>query len=227
MIRQELDRQGATAQLPIEIQHASGADAVEDVRRLWQAGDRDAAGERVPIEIGLHTDNWRTLSGSFEMAAEAAVRHGIEHIEFAVIHGQNFLQAMGYDPETAKPLPETLDMIRAGDHKKGDVLGIARVAGIMAAKKTADLVPLCHPLALTHAAVDFELQPERHAVEITATVRLTGKTGVEMEALTGASVAALTIYDMCKSADKTMVIGDITLWEKTGGRSGTYRRLEE
>ena len=119
---------------------------------------------------------------------------------------------------------ETLQLIRAGALKKGDVLTVARIAGIMAAKRTAELIPLCHPLALTSIAVELACAPERSAVEITATCRLRGRTGVEMEALTAASVAALTIYDMCKAGDRGMVIGDIRLMEKRGGRSGEYRR---
>ena len=116
--------------------------------------------------------------------------------------------------------PETLAMIRDGAAKKGDVLGVARLAGIMAAKRTAELIPLCHPLALTHVDVTCALRDEPPAVVITATVRTAGKTGVEMEALTAVSVAALTIYDMAKAAEKTMEITGIRLLEKRGGRSG-------
>ncbi len=123
--------------------------------------------------------------------------------------------------------PRIFDQIQSGSIKKGNVLETARIAGIMAAKKTADLIPMCHPLAITHAVVDFMLQPEESAVEITATVRLTGKTGVEMEALTAVSVAALTLYDMCKALDKGMRISDIYLLEKSGGKSGTYKHGEQ
>ena len=115
-------------------------------------------------------------------------------------------------------------LIAAGDMKKGDVLGVARLAGIMATKRTPDLVPLCHPLALTSVAVDLECNTETGTVEITATCKLKGRTGVEMEALTAVSVAALTVYDMCKAVDKDMTIGDIRLQHKAGGRSGTYTR---
>ena len=121
-------------------------------------------------------------------------------------------------------LPETLDLIRKGDAKKGDVIGTARLAGIMAAKKTSDLIPLCHPLMLTKVAVDIEEDGSLPGLRVTATARLTGKTGVEMEALTAVSVACLTIYDMAKAADKGMEIGGIRLLEKTGGKSGIYRR---
>jgi cyclic pyranopterin phosphate synthase len=112
--------------------------------------------------------------------------------------------------------------VKAGTAKKGDVLGAARLAGIMAAKKTSDLIPLCHPLSLSKVEIDFDLDAGASAVEILATVKVTGKTGVEMEALTAASVAALTIYDMLKAVDKGMVIGDIRLLKKSGGRSGLY-----
>ena len=119
---------------------------------------------------------------------------------------------------------ETLRLLRAGDLPKGDVLGTARVAGIMAAKRTAELIPLCHPLLLTKVAVEFTFDEAASAVEITATVRCRGQTGVEMEALTAASVAALTIYDMAKAVERGMVISDIRLLEKRGGKSGEWRR---
>ena len=118
--------------------------------------------------------------------------------------------------------PETLERIRSGDVAKGDVLAVARLAGIMAAKRTADLIPLCHPLALSSVAVDLICVPQVSAVEITATCRLKGPTGVEMEALTAASVAALTIYDMCKSIDRGMTVTDVRLLRKSGGKSGDY-----
>lgn len=116
----------------------------------------------------------------------------------------------------------TLDLILAAEVKKGDVLGVARVAGIMAAKKTAELIPLCHPLNVTSVEVDFETSTQPPSVEITATAKVTSGTGVEMEALTAASVAALTVYDMCKAADKGMRITDVRLVKKTGGKSGTF-----
>jgi cyclic pyranopterin monophosphate synthase len=117
-------------------------------------------------------------------------------------------------------LPETLALIQAGAIKKGDVLTVARLAGIMAAKRTSDLIPLCHPLPLNHISVDLELDEKLPGVRISATVRCVGKTGVEMEALTAVSVAALTVYDMAKAAEKTMRIQNIRLTEKHGGRSG-------
>ena len=117
---------------------------------------------------------------------------------------------------------ETLSMIVEGRHHKGDVFATARIAGIMAAKKTSELIPLCHPLMLTKIEVDIVAQPEHSRVEISALCKLSGKTGVEMEALTAASTAALTIYDMCKAVQKNMTITNIHLCEKHGGKSGSY-----
>lgn len=122
--------------------------------------------------------------------------------------------------------PATLAAIRDGDVPKGDVLAAARIAGIMAAKRTSDLIPLCHTLLLTKVAVDFEIDEAAARVVITATVRCKGQTGVEMEALTAVSVAALTIYDMAKALDKQMVIGNVRLLEKQGGKSGDWKRDE-
>ena len=119
-------------------------------------------------------------------------------------------------------LPATLALIQSGTAKKGDVLGIARLAGIMGAKRTADLIPLCHPIALTRVAVEFEVLPDSHSVRCTATAETTGPTGVEMEALTAVQVALLTIYDMCKAADKGMEMTGVRLLEKRGGKSGHF-----
>jgi cyclic pyranopterin phosphate synthase len=121
---------------------------------------------------------------------------------------------------------ETFQRIVDRSLEKGDVLQVARLAGIMAAKRTPDLIPLCHPLSITSVGVDFSLVPSDHRVDIQAEVRVSGKTGVEMEALTAVSVAALTIYDMCKAVDKGMVIGQVRLLRKEGGKSGTYEREE-
>ncbi len=118
--------------------------------------------------------------------------------------------------------PDTMKLITEGGVKKGDVLSVARLAGIMGAKKTPDLIPLCHPLALNSVEVDLVCDPGRNAVDITATCKVTGRTGVEMEALTAAAVAALTVYDMCKAVDRGMRITEIRLVHKSGGRSGTY-----
>lgn len=120
-------------------------------------------------------------------------------------------------------LPATLQLIIEGGHAKGDVFATARIAGIQAAKKCADLIPLCHPLALTKITVDLIPQPEQNRVGIRALCKLAGKTGVEMEALTAASIAALTIYDMCKAVDKTMSIHGIRVLEKHGGKSGDWQ----
>lgn len=122
--------------------------------------------------------------------------------------------------------PETLETILAGDAKKGDVLGAARIAGIMAAKRTHELIPLCHPLLLTRVSVEIEPDPALPGLRVTALARVTGKTGVEMEALTAVSVACLTIYDMAKAVDRGMAIGGVRLVEKTGGKSGDYRAGE-
>jgi cyclic pyranopterin monophosphate synthase len=120
-------------------------------------------------------------------------------------------------------LPETLALIESGDAQKGDVLATARIAGIMAAKKTHELIPLCHPLAITKATVEFIASPSPAGILVAAEVKVSGQTGVEMEALTAVSVACLTIYDMLKAADKGMIISAIRLVEKTGGRSGSFK----
>ena len=119
-------------------------------------------------------------------------------------------------------LPETFKMVEAGTHKKGDVLGIARIAGIQASKKTADLIPLCHPLALTYVSLEFEKNAKDNSITCQVKAETTGPTGVEMEALTAVQVALLTIYDMCKAVDRGMVMGDIKLLQKGGGKSGSW-----
>ena len=119
-------------------------------------------------------------------------------------------------------LASTLQLIMKGDAKKGDVLGIARIAAIQASKRTSDLIPLCHPISLTKVGVEFEIDEKTNTIHCTVTAKCTGKTGVEMEALTATSVALLTIYDMCKAADRGMVIGEIKLLEKQGGKSGHW-----
>ena len=120
--------------------------------------------------------------------------------------------------------PECFEKVAEGSMKKGDVLGVAQVAGIMGAKKTSELIPLCHVLNLTKLTLDFEMKEDSHEIQAVCTARTVGKTGVEMEALTGVSVALLTIYDMCKAVDQSMEIGQIWLEKKTGGKSGTYER---
>ncbi|WP_312522032.1 cyclic pyranopterin monophosphate synthase MoaC [Anaerospora sp.] len=122
--------------------------------------------------------------------------------------------------------PDTLELIKQGEMGKGDVLGVAQIAGIMGAKKTGDLIPMCHPLLLSSVNLELTICEDKSCVDIRATVKTTGKTGVEMEALTAVSVAALTIYDMCKAVDKAMVIEYISLVAKSGGKSGNYKREE-
>lgn len=150
-------------------------------------------------------------------------------------NGRAIMVDVGAKPETlrvavacgeVRMLPATLARIMDQDIAKGDVLGVARLAGIMAAKKTAELIPLCHPLALSSVTIDFRPQADTGRIVVEATVKLTGRTGVEMEALTAVSAAALTIYDMCKAIDREMTIDAIRLIEKSGGRSGDFRRPE-
>ena len=123
---------------------------------------------------------------------------------------------------TVKASSETIELIKSGQIGKGDVLGVARVAGIMAMKNTSNLIPMCHPVMITGSSIDFEIDSEKNEIRIIATSKVVHKTGVEMEALTGVSIAALTIYDMCKAVDKRMVIGDIHLVKKLGGKSGEF-----
>ncbi len=151
---------------------------------------------------------------------------GLTHLDE---HGNAHMVDVGHKPDTERVAvaagevrmrPETLALIRAGQIKKGDVLTVAQLAGVLAAKRTAELIPLCHPLPLTHIDVRCELRDELPGVAIRATVRTTGKTGVEMEALTAVAVAALTVYDMAKAVEKTMQITSVRLLEKHGGQSG-------
>jgi len=123
---------------------------------------------------------------------------------------------------TITMLPETFKKVEAGTHKKGDVLGIARIAGIQASKRTSDLIPLCHPLALTHVSIECQLDQKTNSITCQARAETTGPTGVEMEALTAVQVALLTIYDMCKAVDRGMVMSDVKILEKSGGKSGTW-----
>lgn len=151
---------------------------------------------------------------------ERGEAHMVDVSEKSVTHRTASAQGLVYMK------PETLALIETGRAKKGDVLATARIAGIMAAKKTHELIPLCHPLAITKARVDFEMLHEPARIKVTAEVKVSGQTGVEMEALTAVSVACLTIYDMLKAADKAMRFSDIALTEKIGGRSGHYRAGE-
>ena len=155
-----------------------------------------------------------------------------DHLTHLDAHGAARMVDVGDKPETERVAvaggqvtmqPETLRLIRDGLLKKGDVLTVARVAGIMAAKRTSELIPLCHPIALTQVDVDLSLDEAANAVRIVATARTRGKTGVEMEALTAVSVAALTVYDMAKAVDRGMRLGEIRLLEKHGGQHGDYQ----
>jgi len=146
--------------------------------------------------------------------------------------GQAHMVDVGAKAETARRavaegyirmLPATFALVQGGGHKKGDVIGIARLAAIMASKRTADLIPLCHPIALTRVSVELELLESAHAVRIEVTAETVGKTGVEMEALTAVNVGLLTIYDMCKAVDRGMEIGGVRLLEKEGGKSGHWK----
>ncbi|MCK5912549.1 MAG: cyclic pyranopterin monophosphate synthase MoaC [Desulfuromusa sp.] len=150
-------------------------------------------------------------------------------------NGQAIMVDVGNKPLTTREAvaggeiqmrPETLQQILAQRIKKGDVFSVARLAGIMAAKQTFALIPLCHPLPLSAVEIEFESDPQQGRVTISATTRVTGQTGIEMEALTAVSVAALTIYDMCKAIDREMVIGRICLLKKSGGKSGTFTRAK-
>ena len=150
--------------------------------------------------------------------------------------GQAHMVDVGAKQETARVAraggrirmaPATFDLIKAGSAKKGDVLGIARIAAIQASKRTSDLIPLCHPLALTRVAAEFTLDAKRHCVSIEVTAETLGRTGVEMEALTAAAVGLLTIYDMCKAVDRGMVIEEIRLLEKAGGKSGHWLAIDD
>lgn len=148
-------------------------------------------------------------------------QHGQAHmVDIADKQPTRRIARAGGNIQTDAP---TFELIAAGTASKGDVLGTARIAAIQASKRTAELIPLCHSLALTRVAVEFELDPDQHRVACIVTVETVGRTGVEMEALTAASVALLTIYDMCKASDRSMVIGDIRLLEKQGGRSGHWK----
>ena len=139
------------------------------------------------------------------------------------VGGKDVTDRIGIAEGTVLMRPETLALIRSGDAKKGDVLGTARIAGIMAAKRTHELIPLCHPLALTSVKVELSLADEPPRVSVRASVATTGRTGVEMEALTAVSVACLTVYDMVKAVDRTLCITDIRLLEKRGGKSGDFK----
>ena len=138
------------------------------------------------------------------------------------VSNKNETERIAIATGTVKASSETIELIKSGQIGKGDVLGVARVAGIMAMKNTSNLIPMCHPVMITGSSIDFEIDSEKNEIRITATSKVVHKTGVEMEALTGVSIAALTIYDMCKAVDKRMVIGDIHQVKKLGGKSGEF-----
>ena len=138
------------------------------------------------------------------------------------VSNKNETERIAIATGTVKASSETIELIKSGQIGKGDVLGVARVAGIMAMKNTSNSIPMCHPVMITGSSIDFEIDSEKNEIRITATSKVVHKTGVEMEALTGVSIAALTIYDMCKAVDKRMVIGDIHLVKKLGGKSGEF-----
>ena len=199
----------------------SGIRRAEDVDRLAAAGARCfLVGETLMREPDVAAATRRLL--------RLSARPGFTHLD---AEGRARMVDISDKQETERVAiagarvvmrRETLERISTGDVAKGDVLAVARLAGIMAAKRTADLIPLCHPLALTSVNVDLACAPECSAVEITATCKLRGRTGVEMEALTAASVAALTVYDMCKAVDRGMVVTDLRLLRKSGGKSGNW-----
>ena len=139
------------------------------------------------------------------------------------VSNKNETERIAIATGTVKASSETIELIKSGQIGKGDVLGVARVAGIMAMKNTSNLIPMCHPVMITGSSIDFEIDSEKNEIRITATSKVVHKTGVEMEALTGVSIAALTIYDMCKAVDKRMVIGDIHLVKKLGGKSVIFK----
>ena len=215
---------------------------VNTMTRNWKRNANKDLWARLDTEAGKRHVTWKWVRGhdgvslneeADELASrEAGTRNEVPsnstltHVDES---GKARMVDVGWKPETQRQAvakgsvlmrPETLQLIRENGIEKGDVLGIARVAGIMAAKSTSQLIPLCHPLPLDQVAVEFELDAEKNAVGITATARTTAKTGVEMEAMTAVAVAALTIYDMCKSADRGIRIDGIRLTRKSGGKSG-------
>ena len=149
------------------------------------------------------------------------------HVKMVDVTGKDATLRTAIARATVYMKPETLQKIIHKRVKKGNVLETARIAGIMAAKKTADLIPMCHPLSLTHVQIDFEPDETNSRIRIEASVRTIDQTGVEMEALTAVSVAALTVYDMCKSYDREMTVSNIQLLEKSGGKSGSYKRISD
>ena len=224
--------------------HSDSQYVVNTMTRNWKRNANKDLWARLDAEVGVRRVSWKWVRGHSghtlnEMADALATREAnsarqrspdaeLTHVDES---GKASMVDVGSKLDTQRTAvargsvlmcPETLEAVRTNALKKGDVLGVARVAGIMAAKSASQLVPLCHPIPLSQVTVDFALDEKRNAVEITATAKTTGKTGVEMEAMTGVSVAALTIYDMCKSIDRAMRIDGVRLVNKSGGRSGDF-----
>ena len=217
---------------------------VNTMTRNWKRRANQDLWDRLDAEVGKRTVTWEWVRGHVgdhynEKADGLATREAhMDRSEPSVVSlthvdesGKARMVDVGSKPYSRRVAvakgsvmmrPETLDLVRANGLEKGDVLGLARVAGIMGAKSTSRLIPLCHPIPLDEISVDLELDGHRNAVEITAMVRTTAKTGVEMEALTAVSVAALTVYDMCKGVDRLVRIDGIRLVKKSGGRSGDF-----
>ena len=223
--------------------HSDSQYVINTMTRNWKRNANQDLWEHLDAEVNKRAVKWEWVRGhsghplneevdrlandearKIKKASEGGA--GLTHIDEA---GRATMVDVGWKPETERVavamgsismMPETLELIKANGFDKGDVLAVARIAGIMGAKSTSQLIPLCHPLPLDQVTVEFEYEDDRSAVSITATAKTTARTGVEMEALTAVSVAALTIYDMCKSVDRAMRIGDIRLIRKTGGKSG-------
>ncbi len=215
---------------------------INTMTRNWKRRANQDLWLRLDAEVGKRDVDWEWVRGHVgdyynekadELARRESKMNGAESPEASLTHvdesGKARMVDVGSKPESHRVAvargsvmmrPETLELVRSNGLEKGDVLGLARVAGLMGAKSTFQLIPLCHPIPLDQISVDLELDGRRNAVEITATVETTSKTGVEMEALTAVSVAALTVYDMCKSVDRGVRIDGIRLVRKSGGRSG-------
>ncbi len=200
--------------------------------RECESGDRaPGAGQDVrESPAGAHRDTEDVvMSGSGEEKSPEGLTHldGRGRARMVDVSGKpvTVREALARARVTMKP--STLRLIVSGEVEKGDVLAVARVAGIMAAKKAGELIPMCHPIAVTSVQIDFQVDESESSITVLVTVRTRDRTGVEMEALTGAAVAALTIYDMCKAVDRSMTVTDLQLLRKEGGRSGTFVREEE
>ncbi len=215
---------------------------INTITRNWKRRANQDLWLRLDAEVGKRDVDWEWVRGHVgdyynekadELARRESKMNGAESPEASLTHvdesGKARMVDVGSKPESHRVAvargsvmmrPETLELVRSNGLEKGDVVGLARVAGLMGAKSTVQLIPLCHPIPLDQISVDLELDGRRNAVEITATVETTSKTGVEMEALTAVSVAALTVYDMCKSVDRGVRIDGIRLVRKSGGRSG-------